>query len=189
MNRQQLREWLNEHLKTLYPEPVEASVSDGELLIMGSLAVEGEVGDEEARSRIQQHREESRSQRVTLAGELEQLTGLEVAWGVRCGPATGYFSSRRVPVMTRLGRAEREVLDTLIRSGITRNRSQAVNWAIQSFARGRRDWLRQLREALSRLREVREDSGGDEPFEAEDPTPEAAPPEGPVGASGPVVQA
>ena len=188
MNRQQIREWLNEHLKELYPEPVEASISDGELLVMGRLAVEGEVAEEEARNGIHQHREESRSQRVALAQELERLTGLAVAWGVRYGPVSGYFSSRRVPVMTRLGREEREVLDTLILSGIVRNRSQAVNWAIQSFARGRRDWLRQLREALNNLREVREGAGGDDPFEAEEP-PEAAPPGGPIGRSGPAIRA
>ena len=188
MNRQQLREWLNEHLNEIYPEPVEASISDGELLIIGSMAVEGESAEEEIINRIQQHREESRSQRMALARELEQLTGLAVAWGVRCGLVTSYFSSRRVPVMTRLGREEREVLDTLIRGGIARNRSQAVNWAIQAFARGRRDWLRQLREALNNLREVQESAQGGEPFEVEEP-PEAAPSGRTAGTSGPAISA
>ncbi len=188
MNRQQIREWLNEHLKDLYPEPVEASVSDGELLIMGRLAVEGEITDEEARTRITQHREDTRSQRMTLAQELERSTGLAVAWGVRCGQVTAYFSSRRVPVMTRLGRAERDVLDTLIRGGIARNRSQAVNWAIQAFARGRRDWLRQLREAADKLRDISEQAGDDVTFEPED-LPTATGPGEPQATSGPVIPA
>ena len=169
MNRQQIREWLNTHLSDLYPEPVEASISDGELMVIGRLKVEGEITEEEAQRRIQEHREESRSRRMALANELEQLTGLAVAWGVRYGQVTGYFSSRNVPVMTRLGRAERDVLDTLVLAGVARNRSQAVNWAIQSFARGRRDWLRQLREAVMNLRDVREGAESDETFEAEGP--------------------
>ncbi len=188
MNRQQVREWLNEHLKALYPEPVEASVSDDELLLMGRLAVEEEIGEEEARRRIRTHREESRTQRMESAQEMERLTGLAVAWGVRCGQVTAYFTSRRVPVMTRLGRAERDVLDTLISGGVARNRSQAVNWAIQSFARGRRDWLRQLREAESNLRNIRQQAQDDEAFATED-LPEPGKPSAPQATSGPIVPA
>ena len=169
MNRQQIREWLNTNLNDLYQEPVEASISDGELMLIGKLKVEGETTEEEAQRHIQQHREESRPRRMALAHELERMTGLVVAWGVRCGQVTGYFSSRNVPVMTRLGRAERDVLDTLVLAGVARNRSQAVNWAIQSFARGRRDWLRQLREAVTKLRDVRDAADSDETFEAEGP--------------------
>ena len=188
MNRAQIREWLNEQLKELYPEPVEASISDGELLIMGRVAVEGEIDEEEARKRILQHREETRPKRMELAQDLEERTGLAVAWGVRCGQVTGYFSSRRVPVMTRLGRAERDVLDTLIRGDVAANRSQALNWAINSFARGRRDWLRQLREAANNLRDVREQSGSEETFEPEEP-PETVSPGEPITTSGPPIVA
>ncbi|MSQ22357.1 MAG: hypothetical protein EXR53_03485 [Dehalococcoidia bacterium] len=171
MDRHEIRQWLNEHLKGLYPEPVEASVVDGELLIMGRLAVDAEVSEDEARNRINKHREESRPQREKLAQELQQLTGLAVAWGVRCGQGTGYFSSLRVPVMTRLGRAERDVLDTLIRGGIARNRSQAVNWAIQAFAHGHRDWLSQLREAANNLSKVQEQAPDAEAFGGEEAPP------------------
>lgn len=169
MDRKQLREWLNEHLKDLYPEPVEASITDRELLVMGRLAADADLSEDDARTRIQEHREESRSKRVELAQELQELTGLAVAWGVRLNDVTAYFSSRGVPVMSRLGRAERDVLDTLIRSGVVRNRSQALSWAIQSFARGRRDWLRQLRDATDSLRDVREDGMSNERFEPEQP--------------------
>ncbi len=169
MNRQQLREWLNQHLKDLYPEPVGASISDGELLILGRIPVEGQVAEEEAHRRIRQHREESRPQRMALSQELERLTGLTLAWGVRCGQVTGYFSSQRVPVMTRLARPERDLLDTLIRGGIARNRSQAVSWAIQSFARDRREWLRQLREAADKLRDIQESASDAGALAAEEP--------------------
>ena len=188
MNRHELRQWLNEHLKDLYPEPVEASVSGGELLVMGRLAVEGEIAEEEARNRINQHREATRPQRVELAQELQRLTGLTVTWGVRCGQVTAYFSSLRVPVMTRLGRAERDVLDTLIRSGVARNRSQAVNWAIQAFARGQRDWLRQLREAANNLSNLREQGQSSGPLETYGP-PEHNRPNRPQTASGPTMTA
>ena len=186
MNRQQIREWLNEHLKDLYPEPVDASISDGELLIMGRLPVDDEIAEEEARARVQEHREQTRPQRMELAQQLEQLTGLAVAWGVRCGQVTAYFSSRRVPVMTRLGRAEREVLDTLIRGGIAHNRSQALAWAVQAFALGRRDWLRQLREAADSLQDIRQQA-------VESDTPEEpleiGGPDKPRATSGPVLPA
>ncbi len=188
MNRHEVRQWLNEHLKELYPEPVEASIVDGELLIMGRLPVEGEVAEEDARNRINQHREESRPQRVDLAQELQRLTGLPVAWGVRYGQVTAYFSSLRVPVMTRLGRAERDVLDTLIRGGIARNRSQAVNWAIQAFARGQRDWLRQMREAVNSLSNIREQVMTNEPTGGDEP-PEPVEPNRPQATSGPIVTA
>ena len=73
MNRQQIRDWLNEHLGDLYPEPVEASISDGELLILGRIAVEGEVAEEEARGTIHRHREETRSRRVAVAATIKFL--------------------------------------------------------------------------------------------------------------------
>ena len=66
------------------------------------------------------------------------------------------FSSQRVPIVTRLGRAKRDVLDTLIQGSSVRNRSQVVNWAIQAFACSRRDWLRELREAVNNLSSIRE---------------------------------
>ncbi len=175
MDRQQLRQWLNEHLTELYSEPVEASISDRELLLVGRLTAEGDISEDDARTRIQEHREESRSKRVALAQELQELTGLAVAWGVRLSDVTAYFSSHRVPVMSRLGRAERDVLDTLIRGGVARNRSHALSWAIQSFARGRRDWLRHLREATDNLRDIREDALSSETFNTE-PPPEAGTP-------------
>lgn len=188
MNRQQLRAWLDQNLRELYPEPVEASISDDELLIMGRIPVEGQVAEEEARRQIQQHREESRPRRMALAHELERLTGLAVVWGVRCGQVTGYFSSRRVPVMTRLARSERDLLDALIRGGIVRNRSQAVSWAIQSFGRSQRDWFRQLREAADKLRDVRESALDAEDFASEE-LPEAPPSGEPHATSGPIVRA
>ena len=58
--------------------------------------------------------------------------------------------------MTRLGRAERDVLDTLIGGGIAHNRSQSINWTIQAFGRGQRGWLGQIREATSSLSTIRE---------------------------------
>ena len=90
--------------------------------------------------------------------------------------------------MTRLGRAERDVLDTLIRGGIARNRSQAVNWAIQSFARGQRDWLRQMREAVDSLSNIREQGMSNEPVGGDEP-PEPVEPNRPTATSGPTVTA
>ncbi len=183
MNRKEIRTWIDQHLTELYADRVDASVSDGELVLIGRLTVDVEIGETDAMERIRQHREESRPRRMALAQELEGLTGLAVAWGVRCVDVTAFFSSRRVPVMTRLGAAERSVLDTLILGGIVGNRSQAVGWAIRAFARGRRKWLRELNEAVKSLRDVREEAEGEETFEPEDlPAPQHH--QRPRGASG-----
>jgi hypothetical protein len=72
---------------------------------------------------LARRREESRALRVELARELERAAGLPVAWGMRAGGAEALFTTRTAPVMTRLGRAEREVLDTLVAAGVADTRS------------------------------------------------------------------
>jgi hypothetical protein len=60
-----------------------------------------------------------------------------------------------VPAMTRLRMNERQVLDTLIESGVARSRSHALAWCVRLVAERQEDWLKDLRDALRKVEEVR----------------------------------
>jgi hypothetical protein len=57
--------------------------------------------------------------------------------------------------MTRLRMQERRVLDTLVEAGVARTRSDALGWCVRLVGQHEDDWLRNLREALVKVREVR----------------------------------
>jgi Arc/MetJ-type ribon-helix-helix transcriptional regulator len=60
-----------------------------------------------------------------------------------------------VPVMTRLRMADRRVLDTLIDAGVARSRSEALAWCVRLVSQHEADWIRELRDAMSAVEEVR----------------------------------
>ena len=60
--------------------------------------------------------------------------------------------------MSRLRLRERAVLDTLIDAGVARSRSEALSWCVKLVARHEREWLDELREAMTGVEQVR--SGG-----------------------------
>lgn len=133
-----------------------------EVLVVGRIP-EPELGDDaadEARraawvSRIERFREESRVERMRVAGEFEQRFGRKVSWGARCGEATATFTTVSVPVMTRLRMQERAVLDTLIDAGVARSRSEALAWCVRLVDTHQSDWIQQLRDALVEVQRVR----------------------------------
>jgi hypothetical protein len=57
--------------------------------------------------------------------------------------------------MTRLRMSERRVLDTLIESGVARSRSHALAWCVRLVAGRQEEWLKDLRDALRKVEEVR----------------------------------
>jgi hypothetical protein len=57
--------------------------------------------------------------------------------------------------MTRLRMEERRVLDTLIEAGVARSRSHALAWCVRLVAERQDDWLKDLRDALKKVQEVR----------------------------------
>ena len=63
--------------------------------------------------------------------------------------------------MTRLRMDERRVLDTLIEAGVARSRSHALAWCVRLVAERQDDWLKDLRDALKKVQEVRR-RGADE---------------------------
>ena len=57
--------------------------------------------------------------------------------------------------MTRLRLADRRVLDTLIDGGVARSRSEALAWCVRLVAGHGADWIRDLRDAMTAVEDVR----------------------------------
>ena len=134
--------------------PPEVRRYDDELLVL--LRLDAAPADHEAaQALIARRREETRGLRMEIARELERATGLPVGWGMRAGPAESLFTTRTAPVMTRLGRAEREVLDTLVAAGVADTRSSALAYAVRAFAAEHAEWLAEVRQALAQVEQVR----------------------------------
>lgn len=108
-----------------------------------------------ASARIDKFREDTRDARMRIANEGEHLFGRKVSWGAACGNVRKQFTTLGVPVMTRLRMPERGVLDTLIDSGVARSRSEALAWCVGLVSKHQSEWLQDLREALTRVDEVR----------------------------------
>lgn len=132
-----------------------------EILVVGALA-DVEVGSDSpealsaARSaRIQRFREETRRQRMAIADEAQSLFRRKVSWGARCGDVEQHFTTLALPVMTRLRKRERAVLDTLVESGVARSRSHALAWCVHLVGQHESDWIDKLREALTEVEKVR----------------------------------
>ena len=92
---------------------------------------------------------------MEIAEEAKQRFGREVAWGVKIGDTQEMFTHLALPVMTRLRLPEREILDTLINSGVARNRAHALAWCVRLVERNQKEWLTELRDAIAKVGQVR----------------------------------
>jgi hypothetical protein len=163
VNIQELQRWLAERLPAqLLVGPPEISVYDDEVVVMLPISAESlsaALGDEERpevnQRLIAQRREETRALRMRLARDLQEIVGRPVAWGMRVGDSSALFTTRSTPVMTRLGRAERDVLDTLVAAGVADTRSAALAYAVRAFAAEHSDWLAEVRTAIEQVEQVR----------------------------------
>jgi hypothetical protein len=133
-----------------------------EILVMGTLSepdLPGDAGPDTRRaaleSRVSGFREDTRGKRMRIADEAERRFGRKVSWGAACGDLTATFTTQSVPAMTRLRMDERRVLDTLIEAGVARSRSHALAWCVRLVAERQDDWLKDLRDALQKVQEVR----------------------------------
>ena len=145
--------------------PVDVALDREEILVTGALAepdlggegdaTTGDVRSVACRSRIARFREDTRDQRIRIAGQAEARFGRKVSWAVRCGEVEAPFTTASVPVMTRLRMSERSVLDTLIDSRVARSRSEALAWCVRLVERNQADWIAQLQDALGAVREAR----------------------------------
>lgn len=134
-----------------------------EILVVGTIGEPdlGSDADDDARaaarrSRVEQFREETRTQRMQIADAAEERFGRKVAWAVECGDDRHVFTSLGVPVMTRLRMDERAVLDTLVDASVARSRSEALAWCVRLVAEHETEWIGELREALKAVEKVRD---------------------------------
>ena len=162
-DHKQVTGWLQGRLPDAwFTAPAEVEVDREEVMVVGTLAVpDGVEGDgpdaaEAARGRISRFREETREERIAIAREAEHRFGRKVAWGARCGEESVVFTHLAVPVMTRLRQHERQVLDTLVESGVARSRADALAWCVRLVGQHSEEWLEQLREAMTSVQELRE---------------------------------
>jgi hypothetical protein len=147
-----------------FTAPPSVTADRDEIVVIGVLA-EPDAGDRadtaaqaEARTaRIQGFREDTRGVRMRIADEAEARFGRKVAWGARCGDQEVLFTNLSVPVMTRLRMSDRLVLDTLVDAGVARSRSHALAWCVRLVRDHEGDWIAELRDALVRVQQVREE--------------------------------
>ena len=116
---------------------------------------EADVAAAEA-GRVTRWREETRDERIQIAREAEHRYGRRVAWGARAGGVRQLFTHLAVPVMTRLRQPERQVLDTLVDSGVARSRAEALAWCVKLVGEHADTWLADLRQAMEAVQKVRE---------------------------------
>ncbi len=162
MNTQELQGWLEARLPDgLRAAPPEITLYEDELVVVlaGRAVAPAELPQEERRAaeerRIAELREETRPLRMRLARDLQAALGRPVAWGLRVGATEELFTSRTAPVMTRLGRAERELLDTLVAAGVAETRSAALGYVVRAFAAEHGEWLAEMRAAIAQMHAVR----------------------------------
>lgn len=133
-----------------------------EILVVGTLG-DVELGSDASAdavaaaraARIDRFREETRGQRMAIADEAQHRFRKKVSWGARCGDLERHFTTLALPVMTRLRKRERAVLDTLVEAGVARSRSHALAWCVRLVGDNQSEWIDSLRGALSQVERVR----------------------------------
>lgn len=110
--------------------------------------------------RIARFREDTREARVEIARQGQFRYGREISWGARLGGSEELYTTASVPVMTRLRQPERQILDTLVDSGVARSRSDALVWAIRLVGEHAEDWLGELRSAMEEVNRLRTEGPG-----------------------------
>jgi len=146
-----------------YEGAPEVTADREEILVIGKLTQTTVEGNEDAQKaaaagRVKQHREDTREKRMAISNEAARRFERPISWGVKIGDKTFLFTHLSIPVMTRLRQKERQVLDSLVDAGVARSRSEAVAWCIRLVEQHESDWLKELREAMSKVAQIR--SGG-----------------------------
>jgi hypothetical protein len=137
-----------------------------EITVVGTLAAPDPAGTSDAEraaaaeGRIRRFREDTRGRRIEIAREAEHKFRRKVSWGVTCAGTEELFTTLSVPVMTRLRQPERQVLDTLVKAGVARSRSDALAWCVRLTGENADAWLARLRSALKHVEEVRDQGPG-----------------------------
>jgi hypothetical protein len=163
-----VRGWFSGRLpEGLFEELVEVAVDREEITVIGRIpgpTVAPETSEAEraaaVEGKVSEFRERTRGDRMSVAREAEHRFERKVSWGVQCDGRRFLFTNVSAPVMTRLRQPERQVLDLLIDGGVARSRSDALAWCVRLVQRNSEEWLRDLKDSLAHVRQVR-DQGPD----------------------------
>jgi len=157
----EVRGWLSGRLpKDWYSGTPEVRMDEDEIWVVGVLPDVPASGTADAvkaarEGAIQRFRETTRDELMKIADEARQRFGKSVAWGAKVGDQSALFTHLAVPVMTRLRLPERELLDTLVRSGVARSRSHALAWCVRLVEQHESGWITELKDALAKVGDVR----------------------------------
>ena len=164
-----------------FEAPITVRADRDEILVHGQLALPTSVPEGEdaervaATARITGFREDTRLQRMKIAEAAQARWGRVVSWSASCGAVEARFTTASVPVMTRLRFDQRQVLDTLIDTGVVRSRSEALAWCVAQVGQHQGEWIDRLKEAMTEVERIRNEgpegpataSGGDDADEEE----------------------
>lgn len=160
----EISEWFNKNLsKELQSEGEAQILADrDEIVVVCSLpdpeAPDGADADAIEASRnaaVKAWREETREKRMAVADAAQDKFGRHVSWGVSIAGDRFLFTHVSVPAMTRLKVTERQVLDTLVDSGVASSRSEALAWCVRYVGKREKDWIGDLKKAFESVAEVR----------------------------------
>ena len=141
------------------------AVDDYEILVVGTIAGDDLASKPEGRqvaeaARIDTFRADTRDRRIEIASRAEERFGRAVSWGAKVGDTERRFTTASVPFMTRLSMRHRQILDTLVESGVARSRSDALAWCVELVGRNEGEWIDKLRSALGAVAVAREEGPG-----------------------------
>ena len=142
------------------------SVDRDEIIVVGELPALSETFEDDAAraaaesGRIARFREDTRLERMEIARQAQFRYGRTVSWGASLGDTQQLFTTLSAPVMTRLRQPERQVLDTLVESGVARSRSDALVWAVRLVGEHADSWLGELRDAMAEVNRLRDEGPG-----------------------------
>lgn len=124
--------------------------------LAGGASTPSKVEHDEARAgRARAFREETRDLRMQIDREAQRRFERKVSWGVTVGGREELWTNVAAPVMTRLRQPQRQVLDTLVASGVAKSRSEALAWCVRLVGQHEEDWLTELRTAMNQVADVR----------------------------------
>ena len=161
MEQSEIRGWVVGRVpQDWYDGAPEVLVDRDEIVVIGRIAdVAQQDGVDLASARagrVKQHRENTREARMRIAKEAEKKFGRPISWGARIADEGQLFTHLSIPAMTRLRIRERQLLDALVDAGVARSRSHALAWCVRLVAEHQGDWIRDLKDAMSRVDEVRD---------------------------------
>lgn len=162
---ERIRGWFTGRLPQQWQEqPLRLTVDREEITVILRLpdvalageAAPSETEQEEARAgRARAFREDTRELRMEIDREAQRRFERKVSWGVDVGGRQELWTNVAAPVMTRLRQPQRQVLDTLVGSGVAKSRSEALAWCVRLVGQHEEDWLAELRAALNQVADVR----------------------------------